>query len=44
MIRIAYLMEITMMSDQKIKDMIPNTASGAGVPPELAAFAVTCGV
>src|SRR3954451_20036128 len=41
MIRIAYLMEITAISDQKIKDTMPNTASGEIAPPEVAAFAAS---
>jgi hypothetical protein len=37
----AYLMEMTTISDQKISDTIPSTASGATVPPELEALRVT---
>src|SRR3954452_8106636 len=41
MIRIAYLMEITTISDQKINDTIPSTAAGETTPPKLAAFAAS---
>ena len=41
MIRIAYLMEMTMISDQKINDTMPSTACGDTSPAELAAFAAT---
>ena len=44
MIRIAYLMEMTTISDQKISDTIPSTASGATVPAGLATFAATLSV
>src|SRR5271169_4605408 len=44
MIRIAYLMEMTMISDQKINDTIPSTASGDTCPLGLAAFAATLSV
>ena len=37
----AYLMEMTTISDQKISDTIPSTASGATVSPELEALRVT---
>jgi len=43
MMRIAYLMEMTMIRDQKINDTIPMTASGDKAPPGLAAFTATCG-
>src|SRR4051794_9236463 len=41
MIRIAYLMEITTISAQKITDTIPSTAAGEITPPKLAAFAAS---
>jgi hypothetical protein len=41
MIRIAYLIEITMISDQRISDTMPSTASGDAVPLGLAAFVAT---
>ena len=41
MMSTAYLMEMTTISDQKISDTIPSTASGATVPPELEALRVT---
>jgi hypothetical protein len=41
MMRMAYLTEITTMSDQKINETTPSTASGATVPAGLAAFAAT---
>jgi hypothetical protein len=41
MIRIAYLMEMTMINDQKISDTTPSTASGETCPAGLAAFAAT---
>jgi hypothetical protein len=44
MIKIAYLMEITTISDQKISDTIPITASGATVPAGLATFVATLSV
>jgi hypothetical protein len=44
MIKIAYLMEMTMISDQKINDTMPMTASGEIAPLGLAAFTATCKV
>jgi hypothetical protein len=44
MMRVAYLMEMTMISDQKIKDTMPMTASGEMTPLGLAAFTATCSV
>src|SRR5580704_6601165 len=44
MIRTAYLMEMTIISDQKISDTMPSTASGDACPPGLAAFAATFSV
>ena len=44
MMRPAYLTEITTISDQKINDTIPSTASGEIAPPGLAAFTATCRV
>ena len=44
MIRIAYLMEIMTISDQKISDTIPMTASGAIAAVGLAAFVAICKV
>jgi len=41
MIRMAYLMETTMISDQKINDTTPSTASGETAPLGLAAFVAT---
>ena len=41
MIRIAYLMEMTIISDQKINDTTPSTACGDSCPSGLAAFAAT---
>lgn len=44
MIRVAYLMEITTISDLKISDTIPMTASGAITAVGLAAFVAICNV
>ena len=44
MMRIAYLIEMTMMSDQKMSDTMPSTASGATCPVGLADFAATFSV
>jgi hypothetical protein len=44
MMRIAYLREMTMISDQKINDTMPMTASGEMAPLGLAAFTATCSV
>jgi hypothetical protein len=44
MISSAYLMEMTTTSDQKISETMPSTASGATVPPGLAALRVTLSV
>ena len=44
MMRTAYLMEMTTISDQKIRETMPTAASGATLPPELAAFAATLSV
>ena len=44
MIRIAYLMEMTMINDQKINDTMPTTASGETCPLGLADFAATLSV
>src|SRR5205814_6475406 len=44
MIRIAYLMETTTISDQKINDTMPSTASGDACPLGLAAFVTTLSV
>jgi len=41
MIRIAYLIEITMISDQKISDTMPSTTSGVTSPLGLADLAAT---
>jgi hypothetical protein len=41
MIRIAYLIEMTTISDQKINDTMPSTASGEACPAGLATFAAT---
>jgi hypothetical protein len=41
MIRIAYLIEITRISDQKISETMPSTASGEIAPPGLAARAAS---
>ena len=44
MIRVAYLNEMTTISDQKISDTMPITASGVTWPLGLAAFTVTLSV
>ena len=44
MMRIAYLIEMTMISDQKISDTMPSTASGETCPSGLADFAATLSV
>jgi hypothetical protein len=41
MIRIVYLMDMTTISDQKINDTTPRTASGETLTPGLAAFAAS---
>jgi hypothetical protein len=41
MIRIAYLIEMKMISDQKISDTMPTTASGETCPSGLADLAAT---
>ena len=44
MIRIAYLIEMTMISDQKISETIPSTACGVIAPLGLAIWTATCSV
>ena len=44
MMRIAYLIEMTMINDQKISDTMPSTAAGVGCPLGFAAFAATLSV
>ena len=44
MMRIAYLIEMTMINDQKISDTMPSTASGETCPAGLADFAATLSV
>jgi hypothetical protein len=44
MMRIAYLTEMTMISDQKISDTMPRTASGVTCPVGLADLAATLSV
>ncbi len=44
MIRIAYLIEMTTISDQKISDTMPMTDSGVTCPFGLAALAATLSV
>jgi hypothetical protein len=39
MIRMAYLIEMTMISDQKISETTPSTAAGATAPTGVAALA-----
>jgi len=44
MIKSAYLIEMTIISDQKISDTIPRTAAGEIAPFGLAACVATCRV
>jgi hypothetical protein len=44
MIRIAYLIEMTTINDQKISETMPSTASGETCPDGLAARAATLNV
>jgi hypothetical protein len=44
MMRIAYLIEMTTINDQKISDTMPRTASGEACPVGLADLAATFNV
>ena len=44
MMRIAYSIEMTMISDQAISDTMPSTASGETCPSGLADFTATLSV